>query len=317
MFRFIFSVLCFSCASISWSQMIPGQEENIPFLITFGASGLHENGDDDNIQSFFFIIPDSYKNPFFIRIFDPEIGGLNDEAIGDFNTQTKFSFYGGNGVYTNVKGLNANIKSERPSGQLMQTVSFDQSSLYDNKWFTLGPFNPAEGEYVKEQKGYIFKIIAEGTEGNDGNIYKYFISSESEANASIAGANAFTFEYTVRLHESSSQISHLYPFVDDQVLALKQHNFDLDGVCELSIYSVSKIAHKASCSGNNIWAESLHKIENKERESCMDFQLINNQYGKAKNNNVVLYITNQYGEFLPFMAVPIGNYTPLRKILAK
>jgi hypothetical protein len=119
------------------------------------------------------------------------------------------------------------------------------------------------------------------------------------------------------LHESSAQISHLYPFVDDKVLSLKQHNFDLDGVCDMSLYSVIKVAEKGKCSKNNVWSESLHKIATKERNSCMDFQIINNQYGKAKNNNVVLYITNQYGEYLPFMAVPIGNYTPKRQITVK
>jgi hypothetical protein len=298
-------------------QMVPGNEENIPFLITFGSNGSHEHGDDDDKQAFYFIIPESFKNPFFIRIFDPEIGGLNDEKIGIFDTKTKFSFYGGNNVYSNITGVNANLKSEKPSGLLMQSVEFNGQNTYDNKWYSLGPFNPAEGEYSKEQKGYLFKILAEGLSGDDGNIYKYFISSEANANAPITGANAFTFEYTIRLHESASQISHLYPFVDDKVISLKQHNFDFDGVCELSIYSVSKVAEKAKCSKNDVWAESLHHVENIERQSCMDFQLINNQYGKAKNNNVVIYITNQYGEYLPFMAVPIGNYTPKRIIEVK
>jgi hypothetical protein len=278
--------------------MVPGIEENIPFLITFGKNGLAEHGDDDHKQAFFFIVPESYKNPFYIRIFDPEVGGLHDEAIGNFNTKIKYSFYGGNGVHSTVKGINANINSEKPSGLLMETVEFGSENTYDNKWYTAGPFNPAEGEYSNEQKGYIFKMIAEGISGDDGNAYKYFISTESHANAKITGANAFTYEYTVRLHESSAQVSHLYPFVDDKVISLKQHNF----------------AQKGTCSGNNIWAESIHKVEGKERESCMDFQIINNQYGKAKNNNVVLYITNQYGEFLPFMAVPIGNFTPKRTI---
>jgi hypothetical protein len=308
----IFYIYLLLLSLITQAQMIPSQEENIPFLMTFGGSGNHEDGDDDTKQAFFFLIPENYKSPFYIRIFDPEVGGLNDEPIGIFNTKVKYSFFGGQGVYTTVKGINANIKSENISGTLIQNVQFGVDKTYDNHWYSFGPFNPSEGEYSKEHKGYIFKLLAEGVSGDDGNIYKYFISSEIGGNAPISGANAFTFEYTVRLHESSSEVSHLYPFVDTKVLALKQHNFDFDGVCEISIYSVKKVAEKGKTSPNNIWAESLHKIENAERESCMDFQIINNHHGKAKNNNVVLFITNQYGEFLPFMSVPIGNFTPKR-----
>jgi hypothetical protein len=299
------------------AQMVPSQEENIPFLMTFGSSGNPENGDDDDKQAFFFLIPESQKTPFFIRIFDPEIGGLNDEVIGTFNTKIKYSFYGGVGVHSTVSGVNANVKSEGVSGKLIQSVEFGQDAANDNKWYSFGPFNPSEGEYSKEQKGYIFKILAQGVSGDDGNVYKYFISSEIHANAPISGANAFTYEYSVRLHESSSVVSHLYPYVDDKVLALKQHNFDLDGVCEMSIYSIKKIAVKGKTSTNNVWAESMHKVESAERQSCMDFQIINNHHGKARNNNVVLYITNQYGEFLPFMAVPLGNFSPKRVIEAR
>lgn len=302
---------------LGFSQMIPGEEENIPFLITFGNKADIAYGDDDSKQTFFFILPTSVTNPFYIRIFDPEISGANDELIGVFDTKTRFSVYGGDDVYSSVKGVNANKKSELPSGELLHKVEFDSTSEYDEKWYSIGPFNPAEGEFIKEQDGYIFKITAEGIAGNDGNIYKYFLSSEENKNTPIPGANAFTFEYTVRLHESSSQISHLYPYVDNNVLALKQHNFDLDGVCDISIYSIEKAAEKGECSGNSEWAESLHHVKESEREACMDFQLINNHSGTAKNNNVVLYITNQYGEFLPFMTVPLGDFKPRRTIKIK
>ncbi len=314
--KILYLMVLFVCLSTN-AQMVPGAEENIPYLITFGGNGDPKNGDDDNKQAFYFIIPESFKNSIFVRIFDPEIGGVNDETIGQLNTKTKFTFYGGNGVYSSVKGINANIKSEKPSGQMLQQIEFGSDPNLDNKWHSLGPFNPSEGEYSAELKGYIFKILAEGITGDDGNIYKYFLSSDPKNNIKVSGANAFTFEYTVRLHESAAQVTHFYPFVDEKTVSLKQHNFDLDGVCEMSIYSIVKIGEKGSCSKNKSWAESLHKIENKERNSCIDFQVRNNKVSTSRNNNVVMYITNQYGEFLPFMSVPLGNYTPKRTILAK
>ena len=39
--------------------------------------------------------PKDYTKPFYIRVFDPDCGGENDEIQGEFNTKTKFSVYGG------------------------------------------------------------------------------------------------------------------------------------------------------------------------------------------------------------------------------
>ncbi|MFH2142049.1 MAG: hypothetical protein ABIJ97_06490, partial [Bacteroidota bacterium] len=55
----------------SWGQPIPAKEENIPFLVTFGGQSDKSWGDDDFCQTIFFVIPENYKNPFYIRVFDP------------------------------------------------------------------------------------------------------------------------------------------------------------------------------------------------------------------------------------------------------
>ena len=77
------------------SQPVPTIEENIPYLVTFGSEGNISWGDDDHCQIFFFVIPSSYKLPFYIRVFDPDTGGKIDEMKSDFDTKTKFSVYGG------------------------------------------------------------------------------------------------------------------------------------------------------------------------------------------------------------------------------
>ena len=58
------------------AQEVPGPDENIPFLMTFGKEGgVTSWGDDDFSQTFFFALPKDYKDPFYIRVYDPEIGG--------------------------------------------------------------------------------------------------------------------------------------------------------------------------------------------------------------------------------------------------
>lgn len=296
------------------SQMVPGEDENIPYLINFGANAKHSFGDDDFNQAFYFVVPKTYNQPFYVRIFDPEIGGLHDEIIDKSDTKTKFSFFGGAGIYSKALGVNAPKVSETAMGDLLEEEEFDSDSEYDDSWYSFGPFNPKEGEFVKEFDGYVFKMLSEGMSGNDGNCYKYFLSNKSNENSAIPGGNAFTFEYTIRLHDKWDEVSHLYPFVDNEVVKLKQHNFDLDGSCDIKIFSVKRMGERAKVSSDNNWVSSMHTVYDAERESCMDFQIRNKRDANAKFNNTVVYITNQYGEFLPFMAIPIGDFTPKKQI---
>src|SRR5512133_3313002 len=80
------------------AQAVPGKDENIPFLVTFGKEGKVSWGDDDFNQIFFFSIPKEFNQQFFIRVFDPDCGGEHDEIQGEFNTKTMFSVYGGKGA---------------------------------------------------------------------------------------------------------------------------------------------------------------------------------------------------------------------------
>lgn len=293
----------------SLAQQVPGKEENIPFLITFGQQAKTNYGDDDFKQCIYFAVPSSHKSLFYIRIFDPGVGGKHDEKINEFDSETKFTVFGGKGVYSNVLGKNASYLSELPTGDALYEETFDDDEDYDDVWIKTGPFNPAEGEYVKSMDAYVFKMLVEGKSGNDGNVYKLFLSSKPNMNVELAGANAFTFEYTVRLHDTNTEVSHLYPFIDKKVIRIRQQNFDLDASCVMTIQSVAKPGERTEASGDNRWSQSEHVIVDKERESCMDFRLVNNRTPQqANNNNVVLSITNQYGESLPFMAVPLGEY---------
>ena len=76
-----------------FSQAVPAKNENIPYLVTFGNKADKSWGDDDFNQIIFFSVPETQKTPFFIRIFDPNVGGKIDENRGGFNSKTKFSLY--------------------------------------------------------------------------------------------------------------------------------------------------------------------------------------------------------------------------------
>jgi len=291
------------------AQPVPGKEENIPFLVTFGKQADKSHGDDDFSQTFFFKLPPGLKKPVYIRIFDPNVGGKHDEEIGTFNTKTTFSLYGGLGAYSNKSARSSDPKGNYKSGNLIMSKSFGSELTYDNKWYTFGPINPNEGEFIKELGGTLLKLIAEGVSGDDGNLYHYFLSTSPTINIPISGSNAFTFEYTIRLHDDPKEISHIYPYVNSEVISIQQSNFDWDSDGKIKLFSVSKLGANANVSNNGQWSSSTHLVTKKEKNSCIDIQFIKAKSQPYKNNNVVVYVTNQYGEFLPFYAVPLG-FTP-------
>jgi hypothetical protein len=292
---------------VAQAQAVPAAEENIPYLVTFGKSSPTSWGDSNFSQVFFFVIPQSQVDPFYIRVYDPDTGGELDEQKGDFNTTTLFSVYGGKEAFTNKDAKKNDPTGNYKSGNMLASKSFSSSGKYDKQWYTFGPFNPKEGELVSEYGGYIFKMITEGTAGDDGNLYRYFISVSPDDNKAVEGANSFTFEYTFRLSDDPNEVSHIYPYIDNKVVSIKISDFDHDNDGLIKIVSVAKRGEVAKVSGENAWVYNEHKISEEEKNTSLDIQFIKSKSAAIKNNNITLSIANQYGELLPFYVVPIGG----------
>ncbi|MGI9544054.1 MAG: hypothetical protein ACR2MX_12425 [Cyclobacteriaceae bacterium] len=291
-------------AANAFCQAVPSEAEKIDYLVTFGKDAPGSWGDDDHMQVFFVSLPTDSKAPFFIRVFDPDVGGTVDQRNGTFKGETKFSVYGGAKAFSSPGAKSFNQDQSAYSGILLATKTFGQEQKYDGKWYTFGPFNPAQGEESLELDGLIFKIITHGISGNDGNLYRYFLSTTPDKNIPIEGANAFTYEYSFRLSPNPRVVTHLYPFIDQQVVAIKQSNFDFDNDGDIVLYSVSKNREKAKRSGNVSWETSEHIIQDAERNTSMDLQIVKRSRSK---NDMVVYITNQYNQAIPFFAIPIGG----------
>jgi len=285
------------------AQGVPNPSENIDFLVTYGQNAMKTKGDDDNVQVIFFLVPPSQKGPVYIRVFDPDIGGKYDDISGEVDTKSKFSLYGGIGTFSNKEARGADPKGNYKSGILLATKSFGSDPTLDGGWYVFGPINPMEGENVQAVGGHVFKMIVEGLPGNDGNVYTFFLSAERDKNIEVEGANAFAFEYTFRLLEKE-KVTHIYPFIEQSVVSITQHNYDFDEDGEILIYSISKRHHKAATSGDIHWASSEHVMTKEEKNTTIDLQILKKT---SEPNNIVVYITNQYNEPVPFYAVPIGG----------
>ena len=292
----ILGILFFTIQGIA--QQVPAVEENIPFLVTFGKEGEQSWGDDDFSQTYFFVIPKFQILPIYIRVYDAETSGEFDEKKGEYNTKTKFSVYGGKESFTAKDVRLKDPGGKYKSGNLLSNKIFISSEVYDGEWYTFGPFNPSEGELVPEYGGYIFKIIAEGVTGDDGNLYKYFLSSSPTENKAIEGGNAFTFEYTFRLSDNINDVAHLYPYIEQNVFSIRMSNFDFDSDGDVNIVSMVKKGELSKASGDNVWVDTQHKIDEKEK---ILIELIN---GRKPINAYEQEIANQLEEMKKNGQVP-------------
>ena len=154
----------------------------------------------------------------------------------------------------------------------MYSKTFGSELQFDKTWYTFGPFNPSEGEYSQDYFGYVFKLVCEGISGDDGNLYKYFLSSSKDKNVPVEGGNAFTFEYTFRLHDDPKQVSHIYPYIDTSVISIKQSNFDWDNDGAIQIYSVAQWDFPLQVSENDKWITSQYFIKKQEKGKSLDIR---------------------------------------------
>ncbi len=303
-------------------QAVPGKDENIPFLVTFGKNGETSWGDDDFYSIFFFTIPKDFKKQFYIKVIDPDCGGENDEIQGIFDTKTMFSVYGGKGVDPDKNLASRGLKKGEnyKQGNLLASKVFGDEPRIDNGYYSFGPFNPTEGDYNEKWRSYIFKIVCEGISGDDGNLYKYFLSRDQNSNLAIEGANAFTYQYTFRMWNNIKSVSHIYPYVDTGIVSIKQRNFDWDDDGVILVVSTYKQGIPLPVSNENDEKISIIPVEQAEIGKSLDFQFHKKQEYMVKNNNVVVSLENQRGDALQFFSSPIGGvpvYQPVMTIRKK
>ncbi|TFH25971.1 MAG: hypothetical protein E4H10_08390 [Bacteroidia bacterium] len=312
MSKLIYISILLLISTLVYPQPVPNVDENIPYLMTFGNKAETSWGDDDFSQTFFFLIPDDYDQPFFIRVFDPDTGGEIDEVSpGGFNTRCVYEIFGGEGNWSDDDAQEVDPKFNYKSGTLLASRAFAENPRYDNDWFTFGPFNPAQGEHVENYHGYIFKIICEGVAGDDGNMYRYYLSTSATENRLIEGANAFAYEYSFRMHNDYEEVSHIYPYVEDGTISVRISNFDWDKDGDIMVISVNRQGSSINTSDEDHWTTDELRVQEEEIGTSFDFRFIKAR-PLVKNNNVVVNVRNQFGDALPFYTIPLGGVPKYR-----
>jgi hypothetical protein len=301
------------------AQPVPGKDENIYSLVTFGKEGKKSWGDPYFFSVWFFLLPKDYNKPFYIRVFDADCGGQYDEIQGDFNTKTRFSVYGGKGVDPdqNTESQGLNEKENYKGGNQLASKVFGTEAKYDNNWYTFGPFNTSDGDFSAKWDKNVIKVVCEGIAGDDGNLYKYFLSSSPNSNIEINGANAFTYFYSFRMWNDFKTVAHIYPFIDTDVILVTQENFDWDNDGKILVVSRYRMGQEMEISNEEDWKKTTIPVDGeKEVGASLDFQFHKKKEILVKNNNVVIKLRSQ-NRALQFFSSPIGGVPKYENVIKR
>lgn len=278
------------------------QSRDTALLCTFGNKATTNWGDDDYNQVIFIALPSEAKAPFYVRIYDPDCYGALDEANGTWNTVTDFRVYGGAGTYTNPNARSVSPQEGLRSGNLLKGQLFGNEARFDQQWFVLGPFSPTEGEIIGNE--ILFKLVIEGKEGDDGNLYDLQISQSETVFSPYPNARLFAYEFTFQLPPEENRVMQIQLLPESTVTQLALYNFDSDKLNSLTLRIPQNPPIVLDASGDNTWAVTRVDVSEMEQNFSVNF-------GKTSfgNNDIVFYAEDQNGRPIPLQyPLPIVHF---------
>lgn len=276
-------------------------------MVTYGPSASVVEGDDDFKQVVFFKIPAAYTDSLFIRLFDPDVGGGLDLAFQDWNTRTRFTLYGGEGAFSapTLKKPSPDENDLR-AGTVLADRTFGNEREYDGVWTTFARLVPSQGEQIGDAR--YFKLVVQGMEGNDANVFDLRLSIKSWSNTAVEGFSMFSYAPTIRLEKEDglAQVSFDVPPGTTSVCI---HNFDLAGA-QVALETPFRSNLQLTASGQGEWVESRNQLDALEtgRRCAISFG-----QGGETPNDATFYVTNQDSLTLPIelpIAISRANTRP-------
>src|SRR5258707_7376069 len=104
----------------------PAYADEQPLFVNYGISASPKQGDNDHHQAIYVSVPATTTGKLYLRIFDPDTGGLFDQV--DFKhsvTTTRYLVFGGDGAFIpEAAQLQALAKEEMTSGKLLAEKTY-------------------------------------------------------------------------------------------------------------------------------------------------------------------------------------------------
>ena len=272
-------------------------------MVTYGNQASTREGDNDFIQLVFIKIPQSITDSLYLRIFDADCGGANDSRYGEWNTETKFSLYGGAGAFT-AKNLTKPTPDSKVlnTGSMIYSRTISEDNFTDNQWYNFASFSPQMGELVGD--AYYFRLSVEGLSGDDANIYDVVVSRHPKRNLVVAGVELTNYSPCIRLQSSGvlAEMRFLCPADVDEITV---NNFDLAGA-EMRLVTAFRSELSIETSGQDTWSSSKIMLDEDEKGGLCALTF---EGGAEIPNDGAFYVTDNKGNTLPIQ-LPIYVYKP-------
>lgn len=251
----------------------------------FGKQGKVDYGKEDNLQVLFVQVPVS-AGSVTLYVWDPASGGKGEPASNPAGSkvETAFTVYGGAGAYTGV-GSQSVRPSVKQAGSVLSQKTFGTTEG-KNSWYAFGPYNTNQGEVVGDVA--IFKIVAEGLEGDGGNLFKI--------GSSVAGSEVFAYDVTLHLSENRKDSLDLYVEAPAGTTSVNVSNFDVDdaGVSTFAGKSVKE-------AGSGVW-ETTKVDVSAATASRLEYSIVRG--GNTEYANAGFHFTDGNGAPLRMFFVP-------------
>ncbi len=197
------------------------------YLVAYGPTASPTEGAHTPYQVLLLELPASTASPVFLRLFDADCGGGHDAPTGPFDTRTRFALYGGSAA-TSAPSLRTRQPSaeDLAAGTLLKAWEVENEPAHNDRWTVLAPLRVEQGERVADVVR--FKLVVQGMQGNDGNVFLAELSASEDRLEPVPGARVLAYAPTLHLPETH-MLAELRAQMPASSQALTLHAFDLGG----------------------------------------------------------------------------------------
>ena len=242
----------------------------VRWFYVFGREGKSDDGALPEPHVTFIEVPRSRESAVRIRVLDADTRDRHDEMAGGWNTATAFRVYGSEKLDERIIG------PEAPDGT---TVDF-------------GPYLPEQGALKGDEA--VFRIEAEGLDGDDNNLFAYEVSPPN--------AQIFSFQPAIRLAKEPGAAMRFFPAIPAGTRSVMESNFDLDA--EGGRLSVTRRTPQGAPagtvpvagSGSESWASTQIPVPAGTDNARWTYHVTK---GAQRNANMAFQMTDSQGQSLP------------------
>lgn len=291
-----FALLALAAAVVTPAPTI-AQDTTQPLLVNYGKVAAPRQGDNDHAQAIYLSVPATTDETLYVRIFDPDIGDSFDQVEGRANTRTRFAVFGGPGAFVPEAAEPETLtETERTAGELLADTAFRRDRDADGNWVTIAEVTPGQGNRVDDR--IIFRLLVEGTNGDDGNLYDVTVSTDSETNVAPDGLRIFGTTISARMPRRGV-ITELRFVVPEDARAIEVGNFD--AAAGEAFLTTKFISYPLESSDQGNWAVTTVPIRPNDRGKMAAITLSG---GQEFPNDATFYVTTSDGALIPFELPP-------------